>query len=416
MSNLKKGQEFIKILEKELKRLSPTLNLSMSNLDPYSQIVYIIRVAIDTLLEEKRSLESEYLKLSHESLPHSSSSDQGDMVQAKSKLIDAQKELKKFERLMKQKEKQLEEREKEIQLSQNSGSKNDSSMSKEVSYLNAKNKELEIRIKALIDKEEELKLANEKLNKERNHFEGEKLAVFHMRTQLQQNHAESERLKELASVGYENTKRERERIQVEEKILKEKEQALELRQDYIEKTLIELEKKKKAFEAEKSKFRLEKSSTIKQGIEEKFNLIDERSDKKFNFIDSRSQTMKTLPETPDRGTNTEMDKLFSKLKEQIEIYNEEVSTRELIILDKQNKLKTQQEIFNAKLEQLGKLEKFLNGVKNDIIQFRDFLMTEFEDMFKRLRVQFELFNRKLAEIERLQIRLSDNIFLKNPNY
>lgn len=414
MSNLKKGQEFIKILEKELKRLSPTLNLSMSNLDPYSQIVYIVRVAIDTLLEEKRSLESEYLKLSHESLPHSSSSDQGDMAQAKSKLIDAQKQLKKFERLMKQKEKQLEER--EIQLGHNSISKTDNSMSREVSSLNAKNKELEIRIKALIDKEEELKQVNEKLNKERNHFEGEKLAVFHMKSQLQQNHAESERLKELASVGYENTKRERERVQLEEKILKEKEQALELKQDYIEKTLSELEKKKKAFEDEKSKFRLEKSNTVKQGIEERLSLIDERSDKKFNFIDSRSQTMKTLPETPDRNSNTEMEKLFSKLKEQIEIYNGEVVTREQKILEKQKKLRTQQEVFNSKLLQLGRLENFLNGVKDEIIQFRDFLMTEFEDMFKRMRVQFELFNRKLAELEKLQVRLSNNIFLKNPNY
>lgn len=415
MSNFKKGQEFILILEKELKRLSPTLNLSMSNLDPYSQVIYIVRVAVDTLIEEKRSLESEFMKISHESIPYSSSSDHGEAVQAKSKLLDAQKQLKKFERLMKQKEKQLEEREKELENQRKSLKNCDNLIPPETNTLNAKSKELEIRIKALIDKEEELKQANEKLNKERNHFEGEKLAVFHMKSQMQQNYAESERLKELTSVGYENMKREKERMQLEEKILKEKETALGLRQDYIEKTLSELEKRKKIFEDEKSKFRLERTSTVKQGLEEKIGIIEEKNNK-MHYVDSRSQTMKTLPETPDRNVNNEMQGLFSSLIQQIEVYNNEVSTREKIIQDKQNKIKLEQEKFKQKVDQLLKLEKFLLGVKDEIVHFRDFLLKEFEEMFKRLRIQFELFNRKLIEIEKLQVKLTDSIFLKYSNY
>lgn len=415
MSNLKKGQEFILILEKELKRLSPTLNLSMNNLDPYSQIIYIVRVAVDTLIEEKRSLESEVMKISHESIPYSSSSDHGDAAQAKLKILDAQKQLKRFERLMKQKEKHLEEREKELENQRNSLKKSGGLVVPENSALNDKSKELEIRIKALIDKEEELKQTSEKLNKERNHFEGEKLAVFHMKTQMQQNYAESERLKELTSVGYENMKREKERMEVEERILKEKETALELRQDYIQKTLGELEKRKKVFEDEKSKFRLERTSTVKQGLEEKIGIIDGR-DNKMQFVDSRSQTMKTLPETPDRNKNNDMERLFSSLIQQIEVYNNEVSTRERIIQDKQKKMKLEQEKFKQKVDQLMNLEKFLLGVKGEIIHFRDYLLKEFEEMFKRLRIQFELFNRKLIEIEKLQVKLTESIFLKNPNY
>ena len=414
MSHLAKAQEFIKTLEREVKRLSPTLNLSMSNLDPYSQIIYIVRVAIDTLIDERKSIESEYLKLSHDSCPHSASSDQAELQQTKSKLIDAQKQLKKFERLVRQKEKRIEEREKELDSLNLLQNRQEVSLDQSFSTLTQKNKEIEARIKALIEKEDEIKQASELLSKERKHFEGEKLAVFHMKSQIQQNQSESEKIKNQVQATLETLQKEREKLQFEEKILNEKEDAIKLKQDYIEKTLSDIEKRKKALEEEKTRFRIERSSLVRSQTENKS--INNEDDIKFGFADYRSNTMKTLPETPERSQNKELDSLYTRLHEQMEIYNQEVSLREDIINEKQRRLKQAEEKFKRKAKNFIDYEKILISIKNEITEFKSNILEEFETMYRRLKVQFELITRKISEVDKLQVKLTDSIFLKNPNY
>ncbi|OMJ79732.1 hypothetical protein SteCoe_20212 [Stentor coeruleus] len=60
MSKQNINADFIKLLEREIKRLSPSLSLSMRTSDPLGQILEIVRIAVDTMIEEKKSLESEY--------------------------------------------------------------------------------------------------------------------------------------------------------------------------------------------------------------------------------------------------------------------------------------------------------------------------------------------------------------------
>jgi hypothetical protein len=407
MSHPSKTRDFIKTLEKEVKRLSPTLNLSMTSLDPYSQIIYIVRVAIDTLIDERKSIESEYLKVSHESCPHSASSDQAELLQAKSKLIDAQNQLKKFERLVRQKEKKIEEREKELEsITFNVKGK---SFPDEIIQ---KNKEIETRIKALIVKEEEVKNNADQLERERKHFEGEKLAVFHMKGQISANLQESEKNMENSRRNLEGIEKEKEKIAFEAKILLEKEEALRLKQEYIEKTMGDLDKRKKALEDEKTKFRIERTSLGKVMKEEK-SLDDDR---KFTFGECRSQTSRTLPETPERLQNKEMDGLFNRLREQMEVYNQEVSIRETILNEKQKKIKQTEEKMKKNLQIYQDYEKIIIRVKNEINEFRAVILEEFETMFKRMKVQLELLTRKTSEVDKLNSKISDSIFLKSPNF
>ena len=414
MSNLTKAQEFIKTLERELKRLSPTLNLTMTNLDPYSQIIYIVRVAIDTLIDERKSIESEYLKLSHDSCPHSASSDQADVQQAKSKLIDAQKQLKIFERLVRQKEKKIQEREKELESRNQLPNHQDFSFDQTHSTTSQKNKEIEARIKALIEKEEEVKQASDLLSKERKRFEGEKLAVFHMKSQIQHNDTETEKIKSQVKTTLESLQNDREKLKFEEKILHEKEEALKLKQDYIEKTLSDLEKRKKNLEEEKSRFRIEKSSLSR--INTEFKYESQEDNRKFGFADFSSNSIKTLTDTPERGHNKELDNLYTQLHEQMEVYNQEVSLREEIINEKQRKLKQAEEKFKRKEKMFIDYEIILLNIKKEIIEFKSNILEEFETMFRRLKVQFELITRKISEVDKLQVKMNESIFLKNPNY
>ena len=410
MSHLTKAQEFIKTLEREIKRLSPTLNLTMTSLDPYSQIIYIVRVAIDTLIDERKSVESEYLKLSHDSCPHSASSDQADIQQAKSKLIDAQKQLKIFERLVRQKEKKIQEREKELESLNILPNRQEFSFEQTHSTVSQKSKEIEARAKSLIEKEEEIKQASDLLSKERKRFEGEKLAVFHMKSQIQQSQIEAEKVKTQMKATLDSIQSEREKLKFEEKIRREQEEALKLKQDYIDKALSDLEKRKKSLEEEKNRFRIEKSSLSRTNTEIK---NESHEDRKFGLADFSSNSIKTLTDTSERGHSKELDGLYTQLHEQMEIYNQEVSLREEIINEKQRKLKQAEEKFKRKDKMFLDHEMILLSIKKEINEFRSSILEEFETMFRKLKVQFDLITRKISEVDKLQVLMNESIFLKN---
>jgi hypothetical protein len=100
----------------------------------------------------------------------------------------------------------------------------------------------------------------------------------------------------------------------------------------------------------------------------------------------------------------------------MEVYNQDVSIRETILNEKQKKIKPTQEKMKKNLQIYQDYEKIIIRVKNEINEFRAVILEEFETMFKRMKVQLELLTRKTSEVDKLNSKISDSIFLKSPNF
>ena len=342
MSKVNPNSEFIKAIEQELKKLSPTLSLSLSiRSDPLSQILEIVRIAINTLSQEKQNLECEYMKLSKISASKPNE-DSNELIQARNKLVNAQKELEKYQLLLADKEKQLEIQVSELANEYQALSQEKRNAEIERSIYEGRSHETEIRIKALLDKENQLKSASEVLLRDRQQIERDKKEIDILKEKIEKNYNESEKIREVNLIAQENLQRDIEKYETECRILEDKNQAISLKQNYLEKIQEDIERKKKVLEEEKYKIHKEREylQNYKQQIsDERLNLREEiqEFEKTRRFVDTKLIEYKTVAQNPEITGSKELGSLFEKLASQIEIFNQEISEKENKIAEERRK-------------------------------------------------------------------------------
>lgn len=394
--------DFIKSLEREIKRLSPSLSLSTRTNDPLGQILEIVRIAVDTLIEEKKSLESEYTRLSRGNSPKISSEDSKELSISKSKIFSAQKELSKIEELLKAKEKRLDISDQENIILSSKLEDERRILDYEKSQLQSKTRELEIRIRALQEKEADFTSSTENFWREKAAFEREKQSFLLVKQKIEENHSESEKIKEITLITQENLQKEREKFDFEWRMLEEKAAAMTLKQDYIEKSQLDLERKKKMIEEERTKFLIEKESLIK--------IKQQISDERLSRFEERQENNKSKriddSKINESGEARELSKIFDYLKSQIEVYNKEVTSKELKIGMQQQGIKKNHEKLSNEFSGLGLIHQSLQRTKSDILQFNNYILPQIEDAFKEANSLVQTFVKRFAEVEIIEKKLS----------
>lgn len=415
MSKHNKNTDFIKLLEKEIKRLSPSLSLSLKSTDPLGQILEIVKIATDTLIEEKRTLEHEYTQLSREGSPRLFNEDSKELKDSKTKILNAQKELSKIQGLLKAKEKRLEAKEQEI-LSQTSKLSEDRRMLDfEKSEHESKVQELEGNIRSFQEKESTFTNSSEKFYQDRESLEKEKDTIHILKQKIEKNYSESEKIKELTMLADENLRKEQEIFKVERQMFEEKSNDLSLKQKYIDKTYTELEREKKIIEFEKRKILNEKDelTKIKQQI----------SDDRLSWLEEQQETSKKTNESRmsegkpsiDSSKSRELAKMYEKLKAQIEIFNKETEDREIRINSQQQILRSDTEKISSNYANLSLIEQSLQRTKSEIIEFNKIILPQIEDMFKEKVSLFQTFAVRFSEVEGLEKKLVQYLNMIGPS-
>ncbi|OMJ84228.1 hypothetical protein SteCoe_14715 [Stentor coeruleus] len=417
MSKHNKNTDFINLLEKEIKRLSPSLSLSLKSADPLGQILEIVRIATDTLIEEKKTLELEYTQLSRESSPRLLGEDSKELRDSKAKILYAQKELSKIQGLLKAKEKRLDAKEQEI-LSQTSKLSEDRRiLDFEKSELEFKTQELESNIRSLQEKESSFSISSNKYWLDKESLEKEKDAIHILKQKIEKNYSESEKIKELAMLAEENLKKEQEILKVERQMLEEKAQDLSSKQKYIDRTHTELEREKKIIDIEKKKIFNEKDELVKikqQISDDRLSCHEEQQETEKSKKTNESRMSEARPSI-DSSKSRELAKIYEKLKAQIEIFNKETEDREIIISCQQQTMRSDTEKISKNYANLSLIEQSLLRTKSEILEFNKIILPQIEDMYKESISLFQTFAVRFSEVEALERKLAEYLNMTGPS-
>ncbi|OMJ71432.1 hypothetical protein SteCoe_30367 [Stentor coeruleus] len=417
MSKHNKNTDFINLLEKEIKRLSPSLSLSLKSTDPLGQILEIVRIATDTLIEEKKALEFEYTQLSRESSPRLLNEDSKELRDSKTKILNAQKELSKIQGLLKAKEKRLDAKEQEI-LSQTSKLSEDRRMFEyEKSELEFKTQELEGNIRSFQEKESTFTISFEKYWQDKESLEKEKDTIHILKQKIEKNYLESEKIKKFTILAEEDLKKEQEILRVERQMYEEKANDLSSKQRYIDKTFTELEREKKIIEIEKKKILNEKDELIKikqQISDDRLSLLEEHQETEKSRKTNESRMSEARPSV-DNSKSRELTKMYEKLKAQIEIFNKETENREIIISSQQQAIHFDTEKISKNYTNLSLIEQSLLRTKSEILEFNQIIMPQIESMFKECVSLLQTFAIRFSEIEGLERKLIEYLNMIGPS-
>lgn len=398
--------DFIKSLEKEIKRLSPSLSLSMRSNDPFGQILEIVRIATDTLIEEKKSLESEYTRFSNGSPPKNSSDDSRDIMTPKSKILNAQKELSKIEELLKTKEKRLETKEQDNLALALKLTEEKRSLEYEKSQLERKTRELEIRICALQEKEAEFSSSTNNFYDEKLAIEKEKQSIHLLKQKTEENYSESERIKEITLLTQENVQKELEKFNFEWKMLEEKAAAMNLKQDYIDKSHIDLERKKRIIEEERTKVLGEKENLIKikqQISDERLSWFEEKQES--SKLKMLNESIKSECKQSESSDTKDLTKMYEKLKSQMEVYNKEITEKEMKIELQQQAIKKNTDKISIEFANLALVHQSLQRTKSEILQFNLQILPQIEVAFNEANNIVQTLKKKITEVEIMEKKL-----------
>jgi chromosome segregation ATPase len=349
--------------------------------------------------------DSDFLKPSTESTPRQSV----DSSYAYFSTSFPQKDLKRLESLLIEKEKKIEEKEEEFRVSLESLTTEKEFIVKEKKNIEKKSREIEVRIRALQEKENELKQAAEKSNFDRKRLEEEKNNIMQLRSKVEANYAESEKIKEVNIFAQENLQKDVKKFEVECKIFEEKVQALKLKQDYIERSNEELDRRKKKLEEERLRMEQEKSELfkIKQQISDDRLILFE--DKK-ELERSKKHSFDVSLVTNERSINgNSVDYLYDKLRAQIEVFNQEVSIRERKIRDQQQNISREQVRIAKSLFQLQNIHESLMRTKHEILVFNSDILPQIEIMFRESHELVGILKSKYDDVQSLYERLNNGI-------
>ncbi|OMJ79733.1 hypothetical protein SteCoe_20213 [Stentor coeruleus] len=322
-----------------------------------------------------------------------------------SKMFTAQKELSKIEELLKAKEKRLDIRDQDNIILSSKLEDEKRILDYEKSQLKTKTRELEIRIRALQEKEADFKSSVENFSHEKADFDRKRQSIHLTKQKIEENHSESEKIKEITLITQEYLQKEREKFDFEWKMLEEKATALSLKQEYIEKSHFDIERMKKIIEEQQIKVNTEKENLMKikkQISDEKLSWFEERqeNDKFRKFNDSKIN---------DSVEARDLSKIFENLKSQIDVYNQEIESKEVKIEKQQQEIKKNHDKISNEFFSLGIIHQSLERTRSEILQFNNYILPLIEDAYKEAKSLIQTFAERFAEVELMEKKLSNSL-------
>lgn len=417
MSRPNYSLEFIKCVQNEIKRISPSLVLSVTSADPLSQALEVLKLAVTAILDSKARLDQENNKFLEISSHRSGFESSRDYVLAKNKVIKAKNELKSYKLILNQRQSKLENQEKELKEYLDIFSDEKVIFENKKLILEGKNREIEIKTKALQDKELTFKHNYDTFLKEKALVEQEKQKINEKKEQINLNYQDSEKIKEINLSENKKLKETIEKYELEAKILQEKLQSVNLKYEYIEKVKEDLDRSKKLLEEERKQLYKDRESlqTFKQQLsDERLSLYQEKTE---------NQTRRSVPSNkPDyhhkRGSSDsnlkDLNSLFKAVEAQVAVFNNEVAIKESKILAKEKKLAEDEEKLLTASLKISSIQKSLISTKSELLDFYDKIIPEIETLFNKASLTMKSLNEKYCLLDSLYSQVNQNFSLFSP--
>ena len=212
---------------------------------------------------------------------------------------------------------------------------------------------------------------------------------FEMQQKTEENYKKSEYLRHQLLSKYEILKKNEEKIKLESKLLLDQLSSLSIKKQEFEKLQEEIDKNKKIAEEEKDKAikdraiikdLKEKLSEERKYLQEEIkdaNISKKKSDVKSRDSDSR-YSISSLPE------NLEINVLIENLQNQITIFNNDISIRETLLIEREEKLQNDYKELLKNSEKYRLIEKSLKETKNELLEINTEIIPEFEKQYQEL--------------------------------
>lgn len=260
----------------------------------------------------------------------------------------------------------------------------------------------------------EFKKLKEDFKEEKSQFEKQRSEIHNMKNNTESVSKQSEKslistamqgkrdFEELGEIGEVNSRLE---DQLEQDTEKE-EQLLKLQvkikseQRRLKKLISKNENDKKVLNSIKNDIK-EQRECLKADLEHMENF-------KISF-ENKTHSLSLLPNTQQTHESNSLDHLYNRLRNQIEVYNQEMTTKELQLLEGQKKLKEDNEkIFNTH-QKLKDIQISLENSKAEIQNFYENIVPEFEILYGKITKIHGDSSDKYLELNDLLIRLKENI-------
>ena len=322
------------------------------------------------------------------------------------KVIEAQKKFENCEKLLKEKEAALQEKNKEI--------------SDSYKVLNNEKQKLEERLVNFLKESQELEkrkfniLNEEKLFKQA--VDKEKLLLSEIRKKTEENYKNSEDLVKKNLCDQETIKKAQEKLKMENKIIADQLSSLSSKRDYFEKMELEIQTTKKASDDEKQKILAEREQiqNLKEKLAEERNVLRKEIKEAEIARNHYQENIKELDSQINLSIPTEfgdMNLLIENLMNQITIYNNEISIRESILIEKEQKMKEDSLIITKNIENQKTIKDSLTSLKEELQNMSKEIIPELEKMYKSLQIQVsEVFSKKI-EAENICEKLTNDVDL-----
>ncbi|OMJ81036.1 hypothetical protein SteCoe_18599 [Stentor coeruleus] len=206
---------------------------------------------------------------------------------------------------------------------------------------------------------------------------------------------------ELGEIGEVNS-----RLEELEQDTEKEEQLLKLQakikseQERLKKLIAKNEKDKKVLNAIKANIK-EQREDLKADLVQMENL-------KIS-IENKAKSLTLFTNIPQKSENNSLDLLYNRLQNQIEVYNQEMTIKELQLSEGQKKLKEDNEKIFKTHEKLKNIQISLDNSKSEIKNFYENIIPEFETLYDKISKIHEDSKERYLKINNLLIRLTENI-------
>lgn len=371
------------------------------------------REMAEKMLDDKQPL-NEGNKRPNTISPNYSSSQISDILGTKNKIKEAILKLNRYEKILMEKEHKLASQQQEFKSVLHAFAEQKQLFDIEKEDLYKYREDHEKKAFELEKGFAKLNIMKEEFEDEKSKFDIEKEEIQKIKEMTELNYKESEKVVQVAAIkgkkiSDELTHIEEASFKIEEQwdCLNQKEEELSRLQSKLNFQQEDLEK---AFE----KLNIQKKTLndLRDNIKEESLMLkfqQEELEKTKISVECKIQELNSLKISSNIYENKDLDYLYNKLKEQIEVYNQEMSIKELRLLKEQKKIKESHQHMMQTFQDLKLIQFSLESSKAEIKDFYENMVLEFEEMFSKISKISEIFSEKSGKLDELLKKIAENI-------
>ncbi|OMJ84868.1 hypothetical protein SteCoe_13925 [Stentor coeruleus] len=371
------------------------------------------REMAEKLLDEKQLL-NEGNKRPNTMSPNYSSSQISDILGTKNKIKEAILKLNRYEKILMEKEHKLASQQQEFKSVLHAFAEQKQVFDIEKEEMNNNREEYEKKTYELEKKFVEFRVLRDEFEDEKSKFEIEREEIQKIKEITELNYKESEKVYQVTSIKGQKISDELTHIEEVSFKIEEQWDQLNKKEEELSKLQAKLnfqdEDLKNAFE----KLDIEKKALndLKDNIKEESLMLmfqQEELEKKKVSVECKIQELNSFRISSNISENKELDHLYNKLKEQIEVYNQEISIKELRLLKEQKKIKENSEYMIKTYQDLKLIQFSLENSKAEIKDFYKNIVSEFEEMFSKVSKISDNLSEKSGKLDELLKKFAENI-------